>query len=154
MINCPGSWHDSFILSYGIYRKIEDVYNQFGGKVVVNSAFNASRNKKFLIKSAQNDPINATRYTIQLNRAATSVRQLSEWGMRMIQGQFPRLKDKMEFKEFGERKVILHLMVLLYNFQTEEVHINMITNSFMSKTKGFYSYNMSADQLSESANMV
>ena len=38
--------------------------------------------------------------------AATSVRQLSEeHGMRMIQSQFPRLKDPMLFEEFGEQKV-------------------------------------------------
>ena len=60
--------------------------------------------------------------------------------MRMIQGQFPRLKDRMRFEEFGERKVILKLMVLLYNYQTGQVGINHIKNSYMSNTKGFYSY--------------
>ena len=72
--------------------------------------------------------------------------------MHMIQGKFPRLKDKMEYEEFSERKVILHLMVLLYNFQTAEDQINEITNIFMSKTRGFYSYNMNVEDLSESAN--
>ena len=52
-----------------------------------------------------------------------SVRQLSEWGMRTIQAQFPRLKDDMQHEEFGERKVILHLMVLSCNFQASKARI-------------------------------
>ena len=74
------------------------------------------------------------------NNQATSLRQLSEHGMRMIQGQFPRLKDNLQLEEFGERKVVLHLLVLLYNYQTSKVGMNQILNSFMSKTKGFESY--------------
>ena len=46
----------------------------------------------------------------------------------------------MILEEFGERKVILNLMVLLYNYQTNTTGINHILNSFMSKTKGFHSY--------------
>lgn len=48
----------------------------------------------------------------------------------MIQGQFPRLKDPLLYEEFGERKMILNVMVLLYNFQTTRVGINDILNSF------------------------
>ena len=56
--------------------------------------------------------------------------------MRMIQeAQFPRFKDNLAVKEFGERKVILQLMVLLHNFQVSTVGINEILNSFMGKTR-------------------
>ena len=44
------------------------------------------------------------------------------------------------FEEFGERKVILNLMILMYNFNTAKIGINEILNSFMTKTKGFYNY--------------
>ena len=77
---------------------------------------------------------------VRVNNEATSVRQLSEHGMQMIQGQFPRLKDNLQYEVFGERKIILYLMVLLYNFQTEKVGINQILNTFMSRTRGFESY--------------
>ena len=63
----------------------------------------------------------------------------------MIQGQFPRLKDNFQLEEFGERKVILHLMVLLYNYQASKVGINQILNSFMSRTEGFYNYDITPD---------
>lgn len=145
LTNAPGSWHDSTMADYGVYDKIEDLYDEFGVKVVVDSAFNV-RDKDCLIKSAQKDPIatdlDAAAHGVSLNRQATSLRQLSEWGMRMIQGQFPRLKDRMLYEEYGERRVIMQLMVLLYNFQTSTVGINEILNSFMSRTDGFYSHNI------------
>ena len=136
-LNAPGTFHDSTMAEYGVYQKMEELYNDFGVKIVVDSAFNLA-GKPYLIQSSQDDPNDARGVT--LNRAATSVRQLSEHGMRMIQGQFPRLKDPMLYEEFGERRVILNLMVLLYNYQTNMTGINEILNSFMSNTKGFHSY--------------
>ena len=146
-INAPGTWHDSTIAEYGVYDKMEEVFNNYGGRVVVDSAFKL-QGREYLIKSSQQDPDNAN--GIVLNRQATSLRQLSEWGMRMIQGQFPRLKDRMGLEDFGERKVILHLLVLLYNYQASTVGINQILNTFMSKTDGFYSH----DRVSTDANNV
>jgi len=139
VVNAPGSFHDSTISEYGVYDKMESVYDRCGAKVVVDSAFHVSGNE-FLIQGAQQDPLGDGKSGVSLNRAATSVRQLSEWGMRMIQGQFPRLKDRMSYEEFGERKVIQSLMVLLYNYQTSTMGMNEILNSFMSRTKGFYGY--------------
>lgn len=145
-INCPGTWHDSTMADYGIYSKLESIYNDFGGKIVVDSAFNLG-NKPYLIKSAQTDPITAVSTELSLNRQATSLRQLSEHGMRMIGAQFPRLKDNMPYEEFGERKVILALMLVLYNYQASQVGINEILNSFMHKTDGsfYYNQNISTD---------
>jgi hypothetical protein len=147
-INCPGSWHDSSQADYGVYRKLEQVYTLHGGKVVVDSAFGL-QSRDYLIKSAQKQdpsPDGATaaeaRSAVVLNQQATSLRQLSEWGMRLIQGQFPRMKDNCRLEEFGERQIVLHLMVLLYNFQASKVGINQILNTFMSKTEGFYSYSI------------
>ena len=135
------------MLDYGIYRKIELLYRQHGVKVCVDSAFKLG-DRDFLIKSSQQDLID-NHWGVVLNQAAMSLQQLSEHGMRMIPGQFPRLKDSVQFKEFGERKVILHLMVLLYNYQIGQVGINHIKNSFMSQTNGFHSYGC---VLSETAN--
>ena len=80
-----------------------------------------------MIQSSQEDPIGDAQ-GVSINRAAT--------------GAFPRLKDKMIFEAFGERKIILNLMVLLYNFQLGTVGVNQILNSFMSRTKGFYLYDI------------
>ena len=134
-INCPGSWHDSTQADYGVYQKLERIYDRYQAKIVVDSAFSLQA-KDYLLKSGQQDPqpLNSTREeefrAVTLNRQATSLRQLSEHGMRMIQGQFPRLKDNFQLEEFGERKVVLHLMVLLYNYQASKVGINQILKRF------------------------
>ena len=38
-INAPGAWYDSTQADYGVYDKLEQVYDQYGGKIVVDSAF-------------------------------------------------------------------------------------------------------------------
>ncbi len=159
-INAPGSWHDSTQASYGLYDRMKEVFNRTGARVVVDSAFSSGATDNYLIKSSQMMPIGATFEQLQLNREATSVRQLSEHGMRMIQGQFPRLKDNMKFEDFGDRKVILNLMVLLYNYQTAKIGINTILNTFMPRTTGFnqsayaYSANGDLELIHETANIM
>ena len=127
--NSPGCWHDSTQADHGgVYDKVEEVYTATGGKVVIDSAFSLG-NRGYFIKSSQLDPMDAQE--LLRNRDATSVRQLSEWGMRQIQAKFPRLTDDMPYEEQGERKITLNLMILLYNFQTARVGMNQILNSYM-----------------------
>jgi hypothetical protein len=144
-INAPGTWHDSNMAEYGVYDKMEMVYEQTRGTVVVDSAFRLRKSKDapYLLKSSQMPAIDATAKEIVLNGALTAARQCSEHGMRMISGQFPRLKDRLPLGDFQDRRIILQLMVLLYNYQTYNVGINHIMNSYMSTTKGFHSYNRS-----------
>ena len=101
LLNAPGTFHDSTMADYGIYDKCEKMYERNGGKIVVDSAFKL-QGKSFMIQSSQSDPVGCP-HGVLVNRAATSVRQLSEHGMCMIQGAFPTLKDKMTFETFGER---------------------------------------------------
>ena len=139
-INCPGSMHDSTMADYGVYRKMKAVYDSYNkAKVLCDSAFKLT-SADYIIKSSQAEDPSLGARGVLLNRQATSVRQFAEHGMRMIQGQFPRLKDPLYLEEFGERKVVLSLMILLYNYQTSKVGINQIMNTFMSNTSGFESY--------------
>ena len=138
LLNAPGTFHDSTMADYGVYDAMETVYDESGGEEVMDSAFNIG-SKDYLIKSSQQDPLDER--ALLLNRQATSIRQLSEWGMRMIQGSFPRLKDPLLFEEHGDRKVILRLMVHLYNFQTAQVGINQIMNSFYKIKWSFWRCN-------------
>ena len=50
-----------------------------------------------------------------------------------------------QMEEFGERKVVLHLMVPLHSHQAAKVRINQILNALMSKTEDFCSHAMSED---------
>ena len=136
IINCPGSMHDSTMAQYGVYHKLEQLYKDHGATVVVDSAFSRGA-YPFLIKSSQEDPAGEPE-AVLAHRDATSIRQLSEWGMRMIQAQFPRVTEPIQYEVKGERRIILHLMVLLYNFQTAEIGINQILNSFMHDKNNYY----------------
>ena len=119
--NCPGSWHDSTISDCGICKKMMLVCNRCGGKAVVDSAFKLTK-LGCLIQLPLADPIlkNATHQeecgAIDLNTWATSLRQSSE---------------------ASKQKMIMHVMILLCNCQTEKVGINQTLNSFMRRTKGF-----------------
>jgi len=132
-INAPGCLHDSTLAVWsGIYTKIERLHQEKGVSVVVDSAFNKEKISG-LIKSNQDNVgrDGNPRQPFNVNRQATSVRQLSEWGMRGLQASFPRLKDRLLYDEVGERKIILELIVLLFNFLAVTVGQNQITSVFM-----------------------
>jgi len=136
-MNLPGATHDSTIADWGdIYIKLESVYGRSGGICCVDSAFRM-RNAPYIIKSSQNDMVGAGPTTLaqQIDllrkQQATSMRQSSEWGMRMMQSSFPRLCDKFPYETRGERRISLKMMVLLYNLRARMVGINQIRNVFM-----------------------
>jgi hypothetical protein len=102
-----------------------------GGKGVVDSAFSHGR-YPFLIESCQTLPTNATRQIVLVNDDATSLWQSSEWGMKGLQGSFPRLKDRFMYEEFGGQLLILLNIMHLYNFHARYVGMNQIRSVFMS----------------------
>jgi hypothetical protein len=116
----------------GIYDKIDNLYGRLGSKVVVDSAFSAD-NRQSAYKSHQNniDRYGNVRQKSDVHRQATSVRQLSEWGMHGLQGSFQRLKDRLLHEERGKRKFILEMIVLLYNYRASTVGINQIQLTYM-----------------------
>ncbi len=92
-VNAPGSWHDSFIAENGgIYAKLESVFATTGGKAAVDSAFLLKR-CPFLVKSGKKKHCE-TALQRRIRHQATFLRQSAEWGMRALQGSFPRLKDQ------------------------------------------------------------
>ena len=106
---------------------MDKVYNKTS-KIVVNSTFHISTNE-YLLKYSQHDLFD--KRALLLNRQEMSIRQLSEWEMRMVEGSFRKLKYPLLFEKMEDRKVILRLMAHLYNFQTTQVGINQIMNSYM-----------------------
>ena len=135
--NVPGSVHDSQVAELGqIYRKLETVYEVTGGKCCVDSAF-GNLERDYLLKSGQ-DLLGSSAPTRheqnlehQLRRQTTSARQTAEWGMLTIQASFPRIKDRFIYEERGERRIVLKMLVLLYNLRARMVGINQIRNTYM-----------------------
>ena len=52
--------------------------------------------------------------------------------MRSLQSSFPRLGDRLVYEERGERRIMMKMMILLYNFLARLVGINQIKNVYMS----------------------
>ena len=113
-----------------IYEKLESIYNSTGGKCTVDSAF-ARNTYPFLVKSRKPFP-DMTIDEIEVARDATSMRQSSEWGVRAFQASFPCIKDRIAIEYRGQRKLMMRLMIHLYNLRTRKVGINQILNVYMS----------------------
>lgn len=129
--NVPGDFHDSTIADWGgIYEKLAKVWDDSHGRCCVDSAFSKKR-YPFLIKSSQSDPVSDDPDDYIVNDEATSMRQAAEWGMRAFQGSCPCLKDRFLYEEGGERRLILKMCLLLYNFRARRVGINQIRNTYM-----------------------
>ena len=86
------------VLVYGIHEGMEKVYNNTGGKVVVDSALNIGRHD-FLIKFSQEDLMDG--HVLLINREAMLVRQLNEWGSMDDPRLLPLLEGPPSLK--GER---------------------------------------------------
>ena len=130
VLNAPGSLHDSTLAEWGgIYRDLKVMYHRTGGKCCVDSAFSTAKND-FLLKSSENYANANNAMDMLRMEQATSLRQAAEWGMRAIQGAFPRLKDRIHYEENGERGVFLSLVPLLYNYRLARVGMNQIRNVY------------------------
>ena len=51
--------------------------------------------------------------------------------MQMLQTSFPLVKDRFVYKERGEQRLYLKMLVLLYNMRAGMVSINQIRNTYM-----------------------
>ncbi len=59
------------------------------------------------------------------------MRQAVEWGMRAVQGSFPRLKDRFLFLDGSDdRRIFLHLISMLLNYHTSYVGLNQLKSTF------------------------
>ena len=141
MINCPGSMHDSELAASGspsIYTKINMLFEDYGVKCVMDSAF-ANANKPSIIKSKKRESIASiaeSREEFEELMAALSVRQAAEWGMRALQGAFGRLKAVWPYKEKDERYWGLSVIALLYNYAANNMDLNQIRRVYWQELYG------------------
>eukprot|EP00536_Pseudo-nitzschia_multiseries_P009576 jgi/Psemu1/23598/gm1.23598_g len=109
------------IANYGVYDQMQEMFDEYGAMLTVNATFKV-RLTNYLIQSLQSNQVGAE--ALVLNREATLFRHLSE----------------LLLEDFGDQKVILNVMMLLYNYQTSTVGHNQILNVFMHKKDGYFSY--------------
>jgi DDE superfamily endonuclease len=141
LVNAPGSVHDSTLADWGnVYESLSKIYDENGGRCVMDSAF-AALQHPCILRSSKNETLANSALEIMEGRAATSLRQSAEWGMRAIQSAFPRLLDSIKYEDKGERKLILICMVMLYNFRWDRVGLNQIRSVYVPE------WNKSIDDL-------
>ena len=135
VINAPGAMHDSIIMETGdLYSRLEQIHNNHGVSFCVDSAF-CARRRPWLIKSGQTVPHNATPLQTIIFHEATSVRQISEWGVGTFQIGFPRMQDRFHYEQRGERRFMLEVVVRLNNLRANLVGINQIRTTFMPELR-------------------
>ena len=131
-INAPGSWHDSQVAeSGGVYDKIAAIYEKYGLNVIADSAFPRGSKGGIVRSNKINEAGPQTHAEISRDQSLTSARQPAEWGMRALQGAFPRLTCTLPYEERGFRKAFIGLVVRLHNARTRLVGVNQIRAVYM-----------------------
>jgi hypothetical protein len=131
-INFPGSWHDGSITA-NILPYIRNMIGTY--KMCVDQGFPRSGDAAEVLVG----PISRTKayklapnlrpYLLRLSNVYTSLRQASEWGMRSLQGSFPRCKKRLPGNPM-KRNSVIQSIVLVHNFRTEIVGLNQIKAVF------------------------
>ena len=71
-------------------------------------------------------------YYLRLSNVHTSLRQASEWGMRGLQGTFPRCKKRLP-SDTENCRLVIEGIILVHNYHTHTVEQNQIKSVFDSE---------------------
>ena len=64
-----------------------------------------------------------------MSNVYTSLRQASEWGMRGLQGTFPRSKKRLP-SDKDKRRLVIECIIFVHNFRTSIIGQNQIATVF------------------------
>ena len=110
----PRKCYNSEVVDFcKIYDKLGSLYESFGIKCTADSAF-TGRKFDFIIKTGLSCRA-ATLEEACLMDEATSMRQSAEWGMKLYQAAYPRIKDKIRFPHMVRNYQLLLLTALITN---------------------------------------
>lgn len=107
------------------------MYEKFGAKVIADSAFPQGGYGSIARASKANEAGPQNAQELGFEQQLTSARQPAEWGMRAMQGGFPRLKARFPYEERGHRRIVMRMISALHNARTRMVGINQIRNVYM-----------------------
>ncbi len=131
-LNFPGSCHDGSITANLLPIIIEKI-GSF--KICIDQGFPRSGDADGILvgpysqrSAARLSPI-LRPYLLKLSNAYVSLRQASEWGMRGLQGSFPRFKRRLPGNK-KKRKYIIQSIVFIHNFRTHLMGCNQIKTVF------------------------
>ena len=130
--NYPGSWHDATVSADIVDYIIRNIGTY---AICVDQGFPRSGRcyDVLLGPISQRESLKLSPILSEalLERASmiVSLRQASEWGMRGLQGTFPRLKSRLTSDKTKRGNIIMSI-VLLNNFRTHFMGLNQITTVF------------------------
>ena len=131
-LNFPGSWTDGKLSAHFI----EFIKGKIGRyKICVDQGFPRQGEAYGILvgpiskRSARRLHRDVRDYLLKISNVHTSLRQASEWGMRGLQGTFPRLKRRLPSDD-NKRKKVLESIVYVHNLRTAIVGKNQIKTVF------------------------
>jgi len=135
-LNCPGSWHDSRV-AREIYDTLEtktpEEYYLVADSAFPQGAAHIAGKIKVPLRQGQLLPSDPQAQDEQLafDRQLLSYRQTAEWGMRGLQGSFPRLHLPLDANDHDGRLQFLENCSRLYNVRAVLVGINQIRSVYV-----------------------
>ena len=131
-INFPGSWADGSLTA----RFLKHLKQKIGRyKICVDQGFPRSGEAHGILvgpvpkRTARRLHRDVRDYLLKISNVHTSLRQASEWGMRGLQGTFPRCKKRLP-SDSRKRRLVIESVVLIHNFRTDYVGCNQIRTVF------------------------
>jgi hypothetical protein len=107
-------------------------------KMCVDQGFPCSRDAASILvgpisqKQARTLAVNLQTYPLHLSNVYVSLRHASEWGIRGLQGSFPRCMRRLPGNP-EKHKLAITYIVLIHNIKTELVGLNQINTVFDSQ---------------------
>ena len=131
-INFPGSWADGSLTA----RFLVHIKSRISGyKICVDQGFPRSGEAYGIFvgpvtkRAARRLHSDVRDYLLKVSNVHVSLRQASEWGMRGLQGTFPRCKKRLPSDSL-KRRLVIEGIILVHNFRTHTVGQNQIKDVF------------------------
>ena len=127
-INFPGSWADGSLSARFLYSICQRIGHY---KICIDQGFSRSGDAWNILVGPMNErsarQLHPTMrdYVLRVSNVYMSLRQSNEWGMRALQGSFPRCKKRLP-SNFVQRRLVLESIILIHNFRTDIVGCNQI----------------------------
>jgi hypothetical protein len=131
-VNFPGSWADGSLMAW-FFHQIKRMIGGF--KICVDQGFPRGEDasgmfvgpvSKWQARRLHHDVRN---YLLRISNVHTLLRQASEWGMRGMQGTFPRCKKRLPGDD-EMQCLVLDAIVLVHNFRADYVGYSQIRTVF------------------------
>ena len=117
-INFPGSWADGSLTARFLHQMKRKMHSY---KICVDQGFPRSGDAygtfvgPITKRAARRLHRDVRDYLLLISNVHTSLRQASEWGMRGLQGTFPRCKKRLP-SDPALRRLVIEAIVLVHNF--------------------------------------